>query len=235
MIFFAILIILFIKLIWCWFFLWNHPDFQVVVWDNIKDKCKTGDLILFHGLDNYNPIFIGCYYGHIGIIYRETPTSTPYLFEALNPTREKYNFPVEIHHGIALTDLKNRLSTYRGYVFYKPLAYPIPEYINMQFKDFIHWAINNMKYNTKVIQNGVKKLLLNDSLKINTNCGELVYMALINLELLHLNRFINNRKHHLNWLCNIHTLDNGNYYLKPMYVWQEYFKTVTVVMPNYIK
>ena len=48
--------------------------------DDLKHKFKTGDIILFHALDNINPIFIGTYFGHIGIVYIHN--GEPYLFEA---------------------------------------------------------------------------------------------------------------------------------------------------------
>ena len=200
-------IIIIIIVVWCWYFLWNHPNYNIVRWKDIQYKCKTGDLILFHGLDNYNSIFTGCYYGHIGIVYRKTPKSKPYLFEAWNPVNEKF-YPSEVRHGIAFTDLDNRIKTYRGYVFYKPLMHQIPDSINIEFYNFIYWAVHNMKYNTKVIRNGINKLLLNDKLKVGTNCGELAYLSLIKLGLLNLENLHNNNKHHLNWTCNIKNLDN---------------------------
>jgi len=223
MLIFSILIILICKAIWCWYFLWNHPQYNITTWDNIESLCKTGDLILFHGLDNCNPIFIGCYYGHIGIVYRETPNSKPYIFEAWNPVNEKY-YPSEISHGIAFVDLKTRINSYRGYVFYKPLMWHISQETNVQFYDFIYWAVHNMKYNARVIRNGINKLLFNDKLRVGTNCGELVYLSLIKLGLLDQKKFHNNSKYHLKWLCNLTNLDDGNMYLRPVYVWQKYFE-----------
>lgn len=218
----TIIVIIFILLLWCWNFLWNHPNYKIKKWQEIESKCKTGDLILFHPLDNYNPIFIGCYYGHIGIIYRESPNSPPYLFEAWNPLGEKF-YPYDFNHGMAFTDLYHRLISYRGYIFYKELKYNILPEVNKDFYDFIYWAMGNMKYNPHVIQNGFKKLVFNDPLRINTNCSELVYLSLIKLGLLNKNKFIENRKYHLKWLSNLKDMDNGNKYLDPVYIWQEYF------------
>jgi hypothetical protein len=222
-----IIILLIIILIWCWNLLCNHPKFKKIQYKEIEPYCKTGDLILFHGLDNYNSIFIGCYYTHMGIIYRETPTSRPYLFEAWNPKHEVM-YPKEIKHGMAFTDLENRIESYRGYIFYKPLKYPIDNFKNEIFYEFIYWAMNNMKYNTKVISNGLNKLLFNDCLRLGTNCGEIVYLSLIKLGLLNLDRFYENRKHHLLWVSNLTKTDNDNCYLPIIYIWQNYFH----IIPN---
>lgn len=218
-----VIIIILIKLIWCWNFLANHPTFEKQQYADIEPYCKTGDLILFHGLDNNNAVYIGCYYTHIGIIYRETPYSRPYLFEAWNPHHDIL-YPNEVAHGMAFTDLEHRLLSYRGYVFYKPLEYEISQQTNEDFYKFIYWAMCHMKYNPRVISNGIKKLIFNDKLRTGTNCGEIVYLSLIKLGLLGLPRLYENRKHHLRWLSNLEQTDTYNKYLTPTYIWQDYFR-----------
>lgn len=212
-----------IIIIWCWILLLGHPKVKKVIYADIVDSCKTGDLVLFHALDNINSLFIGCYYTHVGVVYRATPNSRPYIFEAWNPT-ESDRHPVEIAHGIALSELENRIQSYRGYVFYKPLVHPVPQQSIDDFYKFIEWALINMHYHTKVIRNGASKLLLNDSLRIGTNCGELAYLSLIKLGLLKTTRLRENRKHHLRWICSLAATDNGNAYMPPVYLWQDYFR-----------
>ena len=218
---FGYLIVLII-VVWCWTFLLNHPNAKKLNYADIADSCKTGDLILFHALDNINALFIGGYYTHVGIVYRATQRSRPYIFEAWNPT-ESDRHPADIARGIALSDLENRIQSYRGYVFYKPLIYPVPQELSCGFYTFIKWALANMHYHTRVISNGASKLLLNDGLRVGTNCGELVYLSLIKLGLLNQDRIRENRKHHLNWVCSLANTDNGNAYAAPLYLWQDYF------------
>jgi hypothetical protein len=220
----ALIIIIIIVALWCWNFLWNHPKFKIRKWQDIESRCKSGDIILFHGLDNYAPLFIGCYYGHIGIVYRENQESPPYIFEAWNPTNEKF-YPSEFNHGMAFSELRHRALSYRGYIFYKELQHRIPHYTNVQFYQFIYWAMGALKYNPSVVRNGIRKFIFNDDLRIGTNCGELVYMSLINIGLLNFTKLKENRKHHLKWLCGLEHTDDGNRYLEPVYIWQEYFTT----------
>lgn len=217
-----IAIIILIKLILCYNMLLNHPKAEKVKYSEIEQNCKTGDLILFHGLDNINGIFIGCYFTHIGIVYRESSYTRPYIFEAWNP-KLGILYPQEISNGIAFTDLENRLNSYRGYVFYKPLEMAVLPIVNAEFYKFIYTAVKKMKYNNNVIQNGINKLLFNDQLRIGTNCGELVYLSLMKLGIIKTSNFHINRKHHLREMCYLEDTDTGNKYLPISYVWQNYF------------
>lgn len=219
----VLIVLIIIVILWCWNFLWVHPAYDKVAYREIEPFCKSGDLILFHGLDSINAAYMGSYYTHIGMVYRSTPTARPLLFEAWNSSEEVL-FPKEIGHGIAITDLENRVQSYRGYVFYKPLAHGITQDQNMRLHTFMQWAYKNMYYNTRVISNGAKKILLNDPLRHGTNCGELIYIALIAMGILADARTTENRKHHLRWVCGLESTDNGNLYLPIKYIWQDYFK-----------
>jgi hypothetical protein len=215
------IIIFIILIIWYWNFIHNHPKFPKIKYSDLNPK--TGDLVLFHGLDNMNAAFIGCYYTHIGIVYRESATSRPYIFEAWNQKHEIL-YPKEVSNGMAFVDLENRLNSYRGYVFYKPLAKPVSKQANLYLRDFINWAMNNMKYNPDVFRNGINKMLFNDPLRIGTNCGEIVYLSLIKLGLLNISKFKKNRRYHLRDMCYLINTDANNWYLPISYVWQNYFK-----------
>ncbi len=202
-----------------------HPSFESYEFDELRHRFKTGDLILFHGLDNINPLFIGTYYGHIGVVYvdPEDTKARPKIFEAFN-TSDMPFFPKECSKGIVISDLKHRLNSYRGYSFYKELVIPIDVNIQNGFKSFIEYAIENMYYNKSVIINGINKLLLNECLCNGTNCGELAYLSLIKLGIIPREELHNNRRHHLAWLAGIENLSN-NAYRKPVYVLANYFKT----------
>jgi hypothetical protein len=213
-----------IVIIWVYYIYLMHPTFGSHQYGELRSKYKTGDIILFHGLDNINPIFIGTYYGHIGIVFidPDEPNSRPKIFEAFNTSTMPF-FPRKCSKGIALSDLEHRLNSYRGYSFYKELVSPIDASIQRGFKEFISYALDNMYYNESVIVNGINKLLLNETLRNGTNCGELVYLSLIKLGVIPRDELFNNRKHHLAWLAGIkHLANNG--YKKPVYVLANYFK-----------
>lgn len=212
-----------VVIVYIYYIYLDHPDFPVVEYSEVAKKFKTGDIILFHALDNINPVFIGTYYGHIGIVYIDpAQPHSPYIFEAFNPGAMPY-FPPECKNGIALTSLEHRLNSYRGYCFYKELARPIEPQIQESFGEFIDYALTNLYYNQAVISSGLNKLLFNQSLHMGTNCGELVYMSLIKLGLLDQDYFHSNRRHHLLWLSNLEWLKN-NAYKKPVYVMSNYFR-----------
>lgn len=198
----------------------RHPSFGEVQFEALFDqkKFKTGDLILFHALDNINPIFMGNYYGHIGVVYvdPDDPYKTPYLFEAASAR----TMPLLYHHnkrGIFLSPLSNRLRKYKGYIFYKELSAPLDKQTEKDFVNFINYANNNMYYEYNVIRNGIKKGTFEPPGN-NTNCGEIAFLSLIKLGLLSMNNYTKKIFHHLKWMCNIKKLDNGYSYLDPLYI-----------------
>lgn len=207
-------------ILWIYYIYLSHPKFKTYEFDELKHKFKTGDIILFHALDNINPIFIGTYYGHIGIIYIDPNDNKqkPYIFEAFNPGTMPF-FPNECQSGVVLVDLEHRLNSYRGYCFYKELQNPVDIKLQTEFKDFIDYALTNMYYNQSVISNGISKLIFNEELHHGTNCAELVYLSLIKLGILDIDNLSCNRKHHLSWLAN---LTDG--YNEPVYILSNYFK-----------
>lgn len=197
-----------------------HPILDSIHYEHIskQNRFKTGDLILFHALDNINPIFIGSYYGHIGIVYvnPDDPQRIPYIFEA-NSTR---NLPILDRHnkrGIFLSPLENRVRKYKGYVFYKELSGKVPEYIVRDFSNFIKYALENMYYEDRILYSGAKKAF-GEKLGNNTNCAELVLLSLIKLGILDINNYNKSSWHYLRWVCSIKNLDNGMHYYDPIYI-----------------
>lgn len=199
-----------------------HPNYKKVTYEDIKNKVKTGDIILFSSLDNFNQIFMGSYYTHIGVVYRESKNADPMIIESFNYDSMPF-YPKEYSSGIALCDLEHRMSTYRGYLFYKELANPISEEINRDFIKFIEFAIENMRYDPSVVSNESKKILFNEGFTTETNCGQFTTLILIKLGLIDFSHFHNTRKHHLIWTANLTNLIN-NYYKEPVYVYSVYFK-----------
>lgn len=220
--------IIFVFLVYIWYVNFNHPIAESLEYKDIKDKVKTGDLILFHGLDNPISIGIGSYYTHIGIVYIDPDTKHPYIFEAFNYDRMPF-YPDKCERGIIVADLEHRLDSYRGYCFYKELNKPIEDVeLLYGFQEFIDYALKNMYYETAIFSSAFGKILCNNSLTNGTNCGELVYLSLIKLGLIPYDYINSNRAHHILWLCKLTTLpptptNSGYYYNKPVYILSNYF------------
>lgn len=215
----AILTILIVVIIWCYYWTAIHPNLDSEKLDILlkEKRFKTGDLILFKATDNFNAPFIASYYGHIGIVYvyPDDPEKTPYIFEAANPT----NMALEDHEnprGIFISLLENRVKQYKGYSFYKELGNSIDPKICLEFETFINYCISNMEYDTGVVSNGIKKGLFGEKSGLKTNCGELVFLSLIKLDLLPLSSYDSPTYHHLRWMCSVENLENGNYYKEPL-------------------
>ena len=97
----------------------NHPVLLRAPYDKLN--FKTGDMILFHAYDNINPVFIGSYWGHVGIVYNNSNfTDEPLLFEAARTSKMEY-CPESNKCGIMITNLKTRLEKYPGLVACKIL------------------------------------------------------------------------------------------------------------------
>lgn len=210
------------------FYIYNtklaHPNLNIVLYDEIKNKVKTGDLICFHSLDNVNSLFIGSYWTHIGIVYR-APGKEPQLFEAFNYSRMPI-YPKECDRGIVLCDLEHRLKTYRGFVVWRPLINPIDPKFIPGFENFIDYALKNMEYDTNVMRSGLAKIFLGEAPNTFTNCGEIVYLSMIKLGLLpyKAGSFFT---HYLRYVSSL-TYIHNNRYLDGAYIYNNYFVGVKI-------
>jgi hypothetical protein len=179
-----------------------------------SNVLKTGDIILFKGANSFNAVFIGNYFTHCGVVYidPDDETRTPMIFEANGIE----NTPLKPHHnklGMYLTPLADRAKKYKGRVFLKALNKDIPEETIRAYKDFIQYAIENMRYDRSVLSSGLRKGLGLEKCTLSTNCGEIAFLSIIKLRLIHLNKYDNSMFHHLKWVCNIEKLENGYEYL----------------------
>jgi len=152
----------------------------------IDDRyLKTGDMLIFKAYNNFNSVFLGSYYGHMGIVYIDPndETQTPMLFEAngieFMPLLDHHN-----KNGIFFTPVKERIQKYKGRVFVKSLNHPVCDLADLDFKEFISYCLNNMKYDHRIIKSWLKKITGVSKCGKNTNCGELVFLSLIKLNLL---------------------------------------------------
>lgn len=213
-----LVIIILAAILWMVAFNHIHPNYKEVKYEDLlaMGKFKTGDILLFKALDNWNAPVLASYFGHIGIIYvdPDDPTRTPYLFEAANPT----DMVLEDQHneaGIFFSKLVDRIKRYQGYTYLKELAVPIhPDKIR-EFKEFMHFCVDKMYYNINVFSNGLRKGLFGERLNLGTNCGEIVFLSLLKLGLLPQEYYQKNVFHHLRWMCSIQDLTD-NRYLEPV-------------------
>lgn len=218
----VLLIVILIICIYVYSLKLSHPDYDIVTYDSIRDKVKSGDIILFVSLDTINQLYMMSYVTHIGVIYRRDSESTPLLIESFNPYRMPF-FPKEYKSGIATCDLEHRLNSYRGFILYKELAKPISDHANADFADFIEYAKENMQYDKNVISGEIGKIILNTPFSVNVNCGTFTAMILMKLNLVPFSHFKERRKHHLLWTAGLTKLRN-NSYKTPVYIYSEYFK-----------
>jgi hypothetical protein len=206
-------VVLIVCIFWVYHMILNHPNLKCVKFEDAK--FKTGDMILFHAYDNINPVFIGSYWGHVGIVYKDpdNDNARPVIFEAARTSQMK-NCPKYNKNGIMITDIKTRMEKYPGLIACKTLNDPVHTDIIRGFKELIHYAKNNMYYNDDVVYNAIKKKK-GDKLNNATNCGEIVLLSLIKLALLsesHINKKI---AHSLLYTAHLEKLQN-NYYHKPV-------------------
>jgi hypothetical protein len=175
-------------------------------------------MILFHALDNINPIFIGSYYGHVGLVYvdPDDPDEVPYLFEAAATKNMNLRDNKKIK-GIFLENLYDRCSRYKGYVFYKELQHKIETPVIHRFKNLVEYCMDKMYYEYNIITNVINHSIGGEALGNNTNCSELCFLSLLKLELLPMEYFKHNIINYMRWTANITNL-KGNKYLTPVYI-----------------
>jgi hypothetical protein len=208
-----IIVILILCIFWVWYMLLNHPKLPRLKLEDAQ--FKTGDMILFHAYDNINPIFIGSYWGHVGIVFvdPDIPNSHPVIFEAAKTSQMK-NCPEYNKHGIMITDLKTRVEKYPGLIACKSLNVPVSAELTRGFKELMTYAKANMYYNEDIIYNAICKKR-GAPLNNGTNCGELVFISLIKLSLIPESSCNERILHHLKYVANITQLQN-NFYNKPV-------------------
>lgn len=212
----VILIIVIILIVWIYHWCFNHPNLETVSLSELltKGKFKTGDLVLFKAVDNFNSPIIMSYYGHIGVVYVDPETKIPLIFEAANPTEMNLD-ECQNANGIFISPLEDRVKLYKGYTFYKELERPLDSDVCTEFKTFIDYCAANMKYETGVVSNGIKKCM-GEPIGLRINCGEIVFLSLIKLGLIPLDYYKKKSWHHLRWMCGIKDLSGGNWYREPV-------------------
>ncbi len=211
-IFVSISIILIV--IWIYFLQYHKIQTEYKLFADVfinNPNLKTGDLILFKAYNNFNSIFHGSYFGHIGIVYIHAD-GTPMLFEANGVERT----PLMSHHskrGVFLTPLVDRLKKYKGRCFWKPLNAQLNASIIHGFEEFMNYCLDNLDYDYSVVTGGIKRWFGVSKCGKGTDCGQIVFLSLIKLGLLPIEEYDVPRLHHLKYVCNVKNLQFDYKYL----------------------
>ena len=190
--------------------------------DSGKCMVKTGDMILFKATDNLHSVVIGNYFTHIGIVIIDDKLTNgePYIFEATGIRKSPLHSD-KSKRGIYCTPLLERLKRYKGYTYLKPLNNTVLPMMQNNLLNFIYYALDNMDYEYSAMLSCVNKLL-GEACSDNTNCGELVFLSLINMDLLNEKYWSSPVKlsnlHHLRWMCNVKDLNNDYKYKNILFV-----------------
>ena len=197
-------------ILWIYYFHYYKIQTDVKLFiDDAMYHVKTGDLICFKAFNNFNSVFFGCYFGHVGVVYAP-PGEEPMLFEANGV--EHMN--LREHHpksGMFLTPLADRLRKYKGICYWKPLEHPVSDDLERNYGKFINYCLDNFHYDTAVFKEAFKNGTGIAKCTKNTNCGQLTYLSLIKLGLLDISDYDNCYFHYLRFVCNIQELKNNRY------------------------
>lgn len=209
----SLIIIGIICLFWSWYMLRCCPKLNKQSFKS--SSFKTGDMILFHAWNNINPIFIGSFWGHVGIVYNDPYNSDPPLIFEAAATKNLKECDDFNKSGIMITDLKTRLEKYPGLIACKFLNNPLENDVIKGFYDFMIYAKKNMCYNHDIIKNSFNKLT-GEIINTSVNCGEITALSLIKLGLVSMEDVLYKKKpHHLLYVCHIQNMNN-NKYLQPV-------------------
>lgn len=205
------IILIILVILWIYFMQFHkiQTEKSIFIDDLIKNNLlKTGDLILFKAYNNFNSIFHGSYFGHIGIIYIKD--GVPMLFEANGV--EYMN--LKNHHskkGVFLSPVLERVNKYKGRCFLKQLDKPLSNTVTAEFEKFINYCLENVEYDYNVISGGISRWLGISKCGKNTDCGQLVFLSLIKLRLINIEEYDVPRLHHLKYVCDLERLENNSY------------------------
>lgn len=169
------------------------------------NKFKTGDVILFKAFNNFNSIFHGGYFGHVGIVY--VLDGVPMLFEA-NGIEYTPLMPHHSKRGIFFTPLADRIKKYKGTCYLKALSKPLSADVIYDFHKFINYTLNNFYYDYNVVSSSLKRCIQGIRCTKNTDCGQLVFLSLIKLGLLDMKEYDTNKLHVLNYVAYLDKLEN---------------------------
>ena len=94
--------------------------------------------------------------------------------------------------------------------------------MKLKLINFINYALNNMYYNHNIIVSSIYKKIMNIKCDNSTNCGEIIFLCLINMGLLNENLWFSRKLHYLKWMCNIKKMNYNYKYLNLIEINKKY-------------
>lgn len=205
-----------ISIIWFWYMQIREIKCDEIYLEELLEKkqLKTGDLILFKAQNNLYATPMFNHFTHIGMVIVDPVLNNnePYIFEAKGVRNIKI---IKQRHtrGILFTPLKGVIEKYKGRVYYKSLSANINTDMHMKLVNFLFHALKNMKYEYNSPGSSLRKKLLGERCGNETNCGELIFLCLVNMGLLSINHWNMQVFHYLKWMCYIKKLKKNYKYL----------------------
>lgn len=163
----SVLVILFIMIIWCTYWEYNEPHHDYHI-EMTEHKWRDADIVFFKSYTNLLAPRIASHVTHVGIVI--LVDGIPYILEADKPTDDN-------PRGIYFTRLKERILTYKGIVYIRRIEKKITTEQRDALCKFALFASDNLTYTLPTWKRGIKRILHNH-LTTETNCAELVYLAM---------------------------------------------------------
>ncbi len=204
-----LLIILIIILIWKIYVLQYYDIDAINI--NFEDiKFKTGDIVLFKPYDNHYSLVFGSYFTHVGIIVVDN--KVPMIFEANKNPIFPYIEENTNGRGIHYSLLKNRIENYAGKVYLKKINREFDSQRRELLFDFIKFAMEKMHYSNSIISNGVLSYFGLRHCRFDTDCGQILFLLLIKLNLISFHNYYLPKANYLYLLSKIKKLDDNYFY-----------------------
>ena len=201
-----IVILIIIILLW-WIYDRQYSTINCKKTNFIDIDFKTGDVIYMKANNNYNSIFHGCYFGHIGIVV--IVNGEVMIFEAADKNilfdpKKPIGPDNTLNNGggIYLTNLYDRIKNYPGTCYCRQFKNKIDQELIYGFNQFIDYAKKYLKYYHSIFYNGIKLYLGVRKCNRSTNCAELVFLSWIKLGLIPIDEYEKNICHILYYVCN---------------------------------
>lgn len=194
------------------------PVYPKIQLEELIKHVKTGDMILFKASNNFNSVKIGCRYTHIAMVYIPNGENTkPLLFEA-NRTDGMNLLEHQNHKGIFVSPMLERLQKYKGYLYYRPINKKLTNIMVSEMEIFIKYCINNMYYDTNLLQSALRNKFGKKRCDHGTNCGEILFLTLIKMGLIPISQYDMPKLHYLFNLSHNNLLLNNEYSYSTKYM-----------------
>lgn len=202
---FVATIVLIIVIVWVYLMQYSTLSVAIRKWKDIA--FKTGDMILFKAYDNYNSVFHGSYFGHVGLVFMHD--NIPYLFEA--NAKNIYTGVLSADgEGVYVSRLWDRIANYKGRAYYRGLVRGLDALQLRLFSEFVSFSLANLYYDHAVILNGLRKYVGAKKCDFGSDCGQIVFLTYIKVGLLPESDYDLPIMHHLLYVTQLGKLLCGN-------------------------